>query len=175
MRSTETEVNRPAYVPDFIATSLEDVDFQLLRKRGVRFLAFDVDSTLVPYRARTLAPTMKNFLNQQRNLFSDWCIASNSITNDLEQLTTDFNIHIIRATLFTRKPSHRFFQRVIDYFGGPPPTIAMIGDKLIADMWGAKRAGLTTVWVTKLGHDSFHDRLFGTRLLEKQLMRRYTK
>jgi len=169
----ETEVNQPAFVPDFIATSLEEVDFALLHKKGIRYIAFDADSTLVPYRGRTLEPKLKQFLNQQRRLFKEWCIASNSLTNDLEQLTTGFKIHIIRATLFTRKPSRRFFKRVTDYFGAQPTEIAMIGDKLIADVWGAKRAGLTTVWVTKLGPDSLHDKLFGTRFLERFLMRRY--
>jgi hypothetical protein len=171
------EINRdsttPKYVPDYLAKSLLDVDFELLRKRGVKFIAFDADATLVHYRGKALSPATKKYLRQNRKIFKNWCIASNRITNDLLPLAENIDAHVIQATLFTRKPSRRFFNQVVAHFGGKPSQIAMIGDKLIADMYGGKRVGMITVWVEKLGRDSGHDRLLKVREFEKRLMRRY--
>jgi HAD superfamily phosphatase (TIGR01668 family) len=174
MRKLHREATTPRFVPDYVAASLRDIDFKVLKERGVRFIAFDADSTLVHYRGKALPEETKQFLRRQRKLFERWCIASNRITNDLLPLAEAMDAQVIRATLFVRKPQRRFFDRVIRHFDAKPHEIAMVGDKLVADMFGAKRAGLMTVWVERIGRDSPWDHyLFHTRRWEKKLMRRY--
>lgn len=173
MRRLKKEAGAPRFVPDYMATSLLDVDFRLLEQSGVRYIAFDADSTLVNFRGRELSPQTKLFLQKQRKLFDKWCIASNRITNDLLPLAESMDAQVVRATLLTRKPSRRFFDRVLLLLGGKPRQIAMIGDKLVADIWGAKRAGMVTIWVEKIGNDNPLDWLFRVRQIEKWLMRAY--
>ena len=173
MRALERQVNTSSFVPDFMARSVLDIDFEKLKKRGVKFIAFDADSTLVPFRAKHLSDEAKQFLARKRPLFKDWCIASNRLTNDLLPLGESIDAAVIRAGLVVRKPQRRFFQQIIRHFGAQPAEIAMIGDKLLADIWGAKRAGFVTVWVEKLGNDSPWDRLLQTRRLEKWMLKRY--
>ncbi len=163
-------------MPDFMATSLLDVDFDALRKRGVKYVAFDADSTLVPARGKLLDSKTEAFLKEHRPKFESWCIASNRITNDLLPLAKAMDAHVIRATLITRKPQKRFFRWVLDYFKPKKPAeIAMIGDKLIADMFGAKRAGMTTVWVEKIGRDNPWDVVLQVRRWEKRLMKAHNR
>lgn len=173
MQRLKRELRTPYFVPDYVAKSIEDVDFRLLSRKGVKFVAFDADSTLVHFRGTELAPGAKLFLQKQRRLFESWCIASNRITNDLLPLADSMDAQVVRATILTRKPSRRFFDRVLTLFGGKPYRVAMIGDKLIADIWGAKRAGMITVWVEKIGPDNPLDTLFRVRQLEKKLMSAY--
>lgn len=173
MRAIRREVNTPNFVPDFVAKSLMDIDFKTLRKQGVRFVAFDADSTLVNFRGKVLSNDTKLFLQKQRKYFDKWCIASNRITNDLLPLGESMDAPVIRASLFTRKPSRRFFNSVIKLFGAHPHEIAMIGDKLIADIYGGNKSGLVTVWVEKLGTDSIWDRWLHVRAIEKWITRRY--
>lgn len=175
MKALRKEVNTSYFVPDYMARSLKDVDFAELRSQGIRFIAFDADSTLVAFRGRALSQDTKEFLLQQRQLFDDWCIASNRITNDLLPLGQSIDAQVIRATWTVRKPQRRFFDQVIRHFGGRPAEIAMIGDKLFADMWGANRAGLVTVWVEKVGPDNPLDQLFQTRRIEHWILKRYQK
>lgn len=157
-----------------MATSLLDVDFVELKKRGVKYVAFDADSTLVPSRGKLLDPKTEAFLKKHRPMFKDWCIASNRITNDLVPLAKSMDAHVIQATLVIRKPQRRFFNWVMTYFKSKKPAeIAMIGDKLIADMFGGNRAGMTTVWVEKIGRDNPWDVLLQVRRWEKQLMKAY--
>lgn len=160
----------PNFVPDYVARSLYDVDFEELKRRGVRYIAFDADSTLVHFRGTELSPKARNFLKNHRSSFKSWCIASNRPTNDLQDLGKSLDAVVIRAGLFTRKPWRRYFNKVLDHFESKPQDIAMIGDKLIADMWGAKRMGLQTVWVEKIGPDSPWDSLLQVRRWERWLI-----
>lgn len=164
----------PDFVPDYTAKSLADIDFELLKRRGIRYIAFDADSTLVSFRGRTMERATRLLLSSKRPMFKAWCIASNRITNDMQGLAQSIDASVVHATLFTRKPSQRFFNRVFQELGAKPEEVAMIGDKLIADMWGGRRAGMTTVWVERIGNDNPFDRLFRVRRKEKKLMKAYT-
>ncbi len=173
MIALKREARTPHFVPNYISRSLTDVDFSLLKRRGIKYIAFDADSTLVIFRGTTMVSASHRFLQAKRHLFKDWCIASNRITNDLQPLADSIEAKVVRATLFTRKPSRRFFDRVYKKLNSKPTETAMIGDKLIADMWGAKRAGMTTVWVEHLGNDNPLDSMFRTRQVERKLMKAY--
>lgn len=175
MRALKRTAKTSPFVPDFMAHSLLDVDFQVLRDRGVKFVAFDADSTLVKFWGRHIDPKTKRYLMEQRQLFKGWCIASNRLTNDLIPLGQSIDAPVIRADLIVRKPHRRFFAQVIRHFNCRPDEIAMIGDKLVADVWGGKRSGLVTVWVERLGHDSPWDWLLRTRFFEQRILRRYLK
>jgi uncharacterized protein len=173
MNALKRDARTPRFVPDYMAASLADVDFALLKKRGIRYIAFDADSTLVTFRGRTLLTATRQLLLKKRRIFIDWCIASNRVTNDLQPLADSINAGVVRATIFTRKPSKRFFRRVFRKLDSKPEETAMIGDKLIADMWGAKRSGMVTVWVEKIGMDNPIDRVLHVRKIEKWLMKAY--
>ena len=165
----------PDYVPDYTAASIEKIDFKLLASKGIKYVAFDADSTLVPYRGIEMTPESRRYLLENKKLFKNFVIASNRVTNDLHHIGDSLDISVVRATLFTRKPKRRYFKRVLNFLGARPHEVAMIGDKLMADIWGGNRAGMTTVWVERLGHDGLIDRTFRVRHWEKLFMRRYRK
>lgn len=173
MRKFIRDISTPQYVPDYMANSLHGIDFKELKKSGVNHIAFDADSTLVHFRGRVLPEETKEFLQRQRKLFKSWVIASNRITNDLLPLAESMDAQVIRATLTNRKPQRRFFDQVIRHFGARPREIAMVGDKLMADIWGAKRAGMVTVWVEKIGPDSPWDSVIRLRRWEKWWLRKF--
>lgn len=175
MRELSASASVPKFVPDFTATSVGDVDFKALKKRGVRYIALDADSTLVRYRGIKLNSDTKKHLLKQRKHIEAWCIASNRITNTLAPLSDSLDAPVIPSSAFVRKPKQRYFQRVIDFFSAEPHEIAMVGDKLVADIWGANRAGMVTVWVEHFGKDGLHDRALRVRAWEKFLMRTYVK
>ena len=174
MKALEHNNDTSLYVPHYRARSLQDVDFNLLAGKGVKYIAFDADSTLVPYRGKTISEETRHYLMSIRPLFQGWCIASNRITNDLGPMPESINAHVIRARGTVRKPQTKFFKRVTDYFkDADPQQIVMIGDKLLADIYGANRAGFITVWVEHLGQDGPLDRLFFVREMEKRILERY--
>lgn len=176
MQKLTRTATTPQFVPDFMATSLLDVDFAVLKAHGVKYVAFDADSTLVPASGNKLDPQTREFLQKNRHMVSQWCIASNRILFDLSPLGTDMDAHIIQASKFVRKPSRKFFARVTDYFKPTKPSeIAMIGDKLYADVFGGNRVGFTTVWVEHIGSDTPWDTVLQVRRIERRMMKPYSK
>lgn len=173
MIAIEKDSTSPTFVPDYLATSIEDIDFVLLARQGIKYVAFDADSTLVPYRGIELTPQTAKFLKKQKKLFSSWCIASNRVTNDLHGIAETLEAGVVRATLTTRKPKRKFFKRVLQHFDAPAHEIVMVGDKLFADVWGANRVGMKTVWVEHLGKDSLFDRITHLRRFQKRFLKHY--
>lgn len=166
----------PYFVPDYIANSIADIDFKVLKSSGIKYLAFDADSTLVEYRGKIIADETVAYLLENKKLFDGLCIATNRVVKDLEPMAKSIGADLIQATGWVRKPKQKFFQRIMDHYDAQPHEIAMIGDKLVADMHGAKRAGLVTVWVERMGvGDSIWDRFLGVRRFEKRMMRKYMK
>ena len=50
------------------------------------------------------------------------------------------------------KPSAKIYHAATSYLGLNPEQVLHIGDDAIADVWGAKEAGLQTVWINPEGH-----------------------
>lgn len=55
----------------------------------------------------------------------------------------------ISADLRYRKPHPSIFQYAMDGAGVPATESAMVGDNLLADIWGAQHLGIFTVWKPK--------------------------
>lgn len=173
MKKVAREAQQSHFVPNYMATSLRDVDFSVLRKAGVKYIALDADSTLVIYRGIKVDTKTRQHLVQQQQFMDGWCIASNRITNDLDDISASIEAPIVPTSLLVRKPQKRYFKRILSYFDAEPHEIAMLGDKLVADVWGANRAGLVTVWVERLGKDGLHDRALRVRTWEQMWIKRY--
>lgn len=48
-----------------------------------------------------------------------------------------------------RKPDNRIFELAINMFGLEPDEVAMVGDTLNADILGANRMGIFSIWITR--------------------------
>ena len=57
-----------------------------------------------------------------------------------------FNPVIVSADIGRVKPHPLMFRTLLDQLGMPAPQVAFIGDNWLADVQGAKRAGLFSVW-----------------------------
>ena len=68
------------------------------------------------------------------------------------QLNEWFEQILISAEVGYRKPHPYIFQQALDYFGAVADRVVMVGDKLGADILGAKNAGMGSVWITRRAH-----------------------
>ena len=161
-------------VPDYFCDTVRDIDIELLAKHGVKYLVFDVDHTLTYYNGNEIDPKTAAYLNGHviAGHLQGLYLASNTL-RDLSPLGADINAPSIRASLQTRKPQKRYFAKVLATIGCQPHEVAMVGDRLINDIWGGNRSGMVTILVKPVGPDLLFDRLilrryFGNRYLKKQ-------
>ena len=162
-----------AFAPMFQAASIHAVDFKQLQQLGVRYVALDADSTMVAYRGKKLDPEVLKHLKQQQKYIDGWCIASNRLIKTLNGMSAELQAPIVPTSIWVRKPQRRYFRRLVKHFRAERPSqVAMIGDKLFSDVWGANRAGLVSVWVGRIGNDGLHDRILGVRQREHWWLKR---
>jgi predicted HAD superfamily phosphohydrolase YqeG len=77
-------------------------------------------------------------------------LATNSrrdLTNIASQLT---NFEIVQPLKHAPKPARAFYRQVIKASSYEPEQIAMVGDRYIQDIAGAKHAGLVTILLNLL-------------------------
>ncbi|HSX02177.1 MAG TPA: HAD hydrolase-like protein [Candidatus Saccharimonadia bacterium] len=162
--------------PNYVAASVMAIDYDRLFAAGIRHLVFDVDNTLVSYGEPVLQGPMLEFLKQlkARPEVHTLRLASNS-RRDLSTFGIGLGIDVIKPWRLSFKPLPSFYRRILANIGPniDPKTVAMVGDKLIQDVWGANYAGMTTVLVQPLGRDFWLDRLLGSRRRERRLLRKY--
>lgn len=74
---------------------------------------------------------------------------------DVQDLIESFGIRsyfdfvLTSAACFYRKPHPRTFELSLAHWNAMPQEAVMIGDSLEADIYGAKQAGLTAIWLTR--------------------------
>ena len=68
------------------------------------------------------------------------------------QLEAWFEQVLISAEVGYRKPHPYIFELALKHFAVPPQQMVMVGDKLGADILGAKNVGLASVWITRRAH-----------------------
>lgn len=161
-------------VPNYIAPGVLGINYDHLFAQGVKHLIFDVDNTLVSFGEPALDPAIQTFLLglKARPEVTSLRLASNSIRN-LSRIAGPLGVDAIQPRAFSFKPLPTFYRRVIRDISEHPASIAMIGDKLIQDVWGGNYVGLTTVLVQPLGRDNLLDRILLTRRHERYLLRKY--
>jgi HAD superfamily phosphatase (TIGR01668 family) len=166
--------NHLSKVPNYIAPSITDINYDRLFQSGIKHLVFDLDNTLVTFGALDLDATTRQFLLnlKARPEVHSLKLATNSIRR-LTRVKAALGVPIIQPLPFSCKPLPSFYQRVLAGIPDPPGAVAMIGDKLIQDIWGANYLGLTSVLVQPLGRDNPLDRLLHVRWHERRLLRKY--
>ncbi len=68
---------------------------------------------------------------------------------DKAGIRTYFDIILTSAAQGIRKPNPRIFYQALQHWDMPPERAIMVGDTLGADIFGAKNAGIYSVWITR--------------------------
>jgi HAD superfamily hydrolase (TIGR01662 family) len=64
-------------------------------------------------------------------------------------LRSFFELILVSADAGIRKPNPRIFKMALDHFSVPPSRAVMVGDNLNADILGARKSGIASIWITK--------------------------
>ncbi len=97
-------------------------------------------------------PTLKTLREQGYRL---GMISNTSDDKNVQQLVDRWELRQFFETILTsagcgiRKPDERIFRLALDHFGVPPEQVAMVGDTPEADILGANRMGIYSIWITR--------------------------
>lgn len=171
------KVPEVSYLPDFTAENVADIDFELLKKLGVKHLLFDLDQTLRRPYSRHLEDAVIKLLKEVQS--SRQFLSLNLVSNNQRKLhrfsePIDANVYqpFRRGFKIIRKPNPAFFTYVLQSINTSPNRCVMIGDRLKADVLGGNRMGMYTIYIAKRGPiDYWFDWLLLTRLRDNRMLK----
>lgn len=158
------------FFPRKWVSSVWDIPYGGLRKKGIRGLVFDVDNTLARHGEPADEKTIKLF-EKLRSLGFKTCLLS----NNKEERVKAFARSVDSDYLFKGgKPGTKGYQKAMQVMATQPAETIAVGDQLFTDIWGANRAGIYSILVSPINPQE-EIQIVLKRYLEKPLLRLYQK
>lgn len=134
-------------VPDRVLRRYTDVTPQLLGELGVKLLLCDLDYTLAPRSVPSPDSTLRQWLADCKAAgITVKILSNNRSTSRVETFCHELGISYVGHA---GKPGVRGYREAMD--GVAAVHTAMLGDKLLTDVLGAKRSGVLALMVEPLG------------------------
>lgn len=136
-------------IPDYVFDDLYAVTPEFLRSRGVRLLLSDLDYTLAPKRQSEPDAALLAWVESLRRGGVTLEIVSNNRSPvRVERFCSGLGIGYTGGA---GKPSRRGYREAMAKHGASPGETAMLGDKLLTDVLGARRSGVLMLMVEPKG------------------------
>ena len=155
------------FQPKMYFRTIEDIAVKTLQKRNVKGLILDIDNTLVPPHTPEADERAKRFVQRMQEAFKI-CIVSNNIYERAEKFANSFPVDFICDG---NKPAKKPFLLALEKLQLEPCEIAVIGDQIFTDVWGANRMGMISVLANPVCDKEGKFVKF-KRLLEKMVFKR---
>ena len=136
-------------IPDRVLDCYTQVTPQLLGRLGVKLLLCDLDYTLAPKSVPRPDDTLRAWLEDCRSAGVTVMILSNNRSS--RRVETFCGELGIRYVGHAGKPRVRGYRAAMEQTGVPEEHTAMLGDKLLTDVLGARRSGILALMVEPLG------------------------
>jgi HAD superfamily phosphatase (TIGR01668 family) len=134
-------------LPDQIVNTVFDIDLDELKTRGVLGIITDLDNTLVSAKTPLATPQLVGWLDIVKDLGFKVVILSNNNSTRVSKFAEPLGIPFIPAA---RKPAGASFRRAIKLMELLPEQAVVVGDQMLTDVLGGRRAGLHTILVTPI-------------------------
>ena len=158
------------FYPDMKLNSVYEVDFDRLYKKGIRGLIFDIDNTLVPHGADADERIEKLFGELKKMGFKTFLLSNNKL-----ERVKRFNANIRSLYIYKAgKPNAVNYIKAMRMMGTGKENTVFIGDQLFTDIWGAKKAGISTILLNPIDKKE-EIQIVLKRYLEKIVLNIYEK
>ena len=138
------------FLPDRRETSVYSMDFSREYEEGVRGIIFDIDNTLVPQNAPVDERVRSLFEALKKDGLST-CLISNNGVKRVREFAEEVDSHFVPNAA---KPSRKAYRKAMEVMGTNEEDTLFIGDQLLTDIFGAKRAKVRSVLVNPVDPSS---------------------
>lgn len=136
--------------PDFNLESIYEIDIVELKKRNIRALFFDLDSTLMKSKSGKFSFKTLQFLKDLKTNFQIAIVSNNKNVEYIEKVKSQTDIPIYYKA---GKPNPKILYKACRDLKTEPSKCAMIGDRPLSDIWAGKNASMTTILVDSISKD----------------------
>ena len=136
-------------VPDRLYADYTAITPQMLQSWGIRLLLCDLDYTLAPRSVARPDKQVLAWVQAMKDAGIEVMILSNNRSSvRVEEFCKDMGITYVGHA---GKPAKRGYREAMAKAGVTEKETAMLGDKLLTDVLGARRSGLLALMVEPLG------------------------
>ena len=131
------------FIPDMYQKSIYLVDYKKLKDKGIKVLLFDLDNTIIERDNYDLSSKAINFFDRLNKDFIIYIISNSLNFDKLNDISKKLGVSYIGGSM---KPLARGYKK-LKFKSIKNHQIAMIGDQLLTDVWGAKRMGYFAILI----------------------------
>ena len=158
-------------VPDIYAKSIFTIDYEKLKKNGIKCILIDLDNTIAPININEPDKAVKDLVNELNSMNFKLFIISNSSKNRVRPFKEQLNIDSAHSA---NKPFSKKYKKIMRLYKFKDTEIAAIGDQLFTDVLGANKAGITSILVNPMSNvDYFWTKI--NRFFEKFVYKKFEK
>ncbi len=156
------------YKPQMYYKDIYHINYNLLKKKKIKYLIFDLDNTIADCKTNKPSKEMITlFKKLQKDGFTTY-IMSNAFKKRVNTFANYLNTKYYYLSL---KPLKITFKRLINENNLKIQEIAMIGDEIYTDIKGANKIGILSILVDRLTkHDYFLTKI--SRIRENNLFKK---
>ena len=131
-------------MPRYLLKDIFGLTDEFLDAHAIKGIVFDVDNTLVGFRAPKPTPEILALLAHLRERGIHLAIASNNSKKRVGIFAEGLGIAAYHRSM---KPLGHVLRRICRDFGLPAKNVVLVGDQIYTDMLGGNLAGMQTALV----------------------------
>ena len=137
------------FIPKMYQKNIYTINYPKLKEKGIKLLIFDLDNTIGSVQEEIMNKRTADFLNK---LAKDFIIviASNSKEERVKKFCSPVNFYYVSLSL---KPTSKSFMKIKKKYHIAYQEMAMIGDQIITDIFGANCLNIYTILVDPINND----------------------
>lgn len=154
--------------PDLAFRKTTDISPEILKRMGIKGLILDVDNTLATHDDPVPAAGVVEWLENMKKNGIKLTIVSNNRAERVRPFADPLGLDFVSKG---GKPLKKGYVEAMKRMGLKPSETAAVGDQLFTDIWGAKNAGITAIFVRPIKPEGKAQRFIRfKRVLEKPFL-----
>ena len=130
--------------PDYNLKNIYEIDFEELKRIGIKCIMFDLDSTLMISKSSSFLPETIEWMNRFINDFHVAIISNNTKDEYIENARKISPCPVIGRA---KKPNPNVMRSYLKSINIKPEEAVMVGDRPLTDILGGKMLGCKTILV----------------------------
>ncbi len=137
------------FVPDIYAKSIYTIDYEKLKRNGIKCILFDLDNTIAPLNVDTPDKSIRDLFNELEAMGFKLIIMSNSPRNRLRSFKEILNVD---TSASSKKPLPQKYHKIMKMYNFKDSEVAAMGDQLLTDILGANHVGITSILLNPMSN-----------------------
>ena len=137
------------FLPLIYQESIFTINYDKLKKMGIKCLLFDVDNTISPAKETVLCNKTKKLFEKLKKDFKI-ILFSNNFPKRVRGFSSFYDVEDAYLSL---KPLSFKYKLILKKYGYKKNEVAAIGDQLLTDIKGGNKVGIVTILVNPLSEE----------------------